>query len=166
MNFISDLAGFLKTRKKFWLLPLIIVLVLLCALIFFAGGSARRAVHLYHFLIAPCPTHSISSAFPPITTTAPQPCSRTARSWPAAHEERFTRKKHDPDFPTQAVRYVLEEGAVSLDQVAAVVFYDKPFLKFERLLETYHAFRAARPEKLSDLHAGLDQGKGFHALHA
>lgn len=84
----------------------------------------------------------------------------------AAHEERFTRKKHDPDFPTQAVRYVLEEGAVSLDQVAAVVFYDKPFLKFERLLETYHAFRAARPEKLSDLHAGLDQGKGFHALHA
>lgn len=40
MNFISDLAGFLKTRKKFWLLPLIIVLVLLCALIFFAGGSA------------------------------------------------------------------------------------------------------------------------------
>lgn len=44
------------------------------------------------------------------------------------------------DFPTQAVRYVLEEGAVSLDQVAAVVFYDKPFLKFERLLETYHAF--------------------------
>lgn len=58
----------------------------------------------------------------------------------AAHEERFTRKKHDPDFPARAVRYVLEEGAVSLDRVAAVVFYDKPFLKFERLLETYHAF--------------------------
>ncbi|MDR2055823.1 MAG: carbamoyltransferase [Desulfovibrio sp.] len=58
----------------------------------------------------------------------------------AAQEERFTRKKHDPDFPAQAARYVLEEAAIGLDRVAGVVFYDKPFLKFERLLETYHAF--------------------------
>ncbi len=58
----------------------------------------------------------------------------------AAQEERFSRKKHDASFPSGAVRYVLEEGAVGLDQVEAVVFYDKPFLKFERLLETYHAF--------------------------
>lgn len=58
----------------------------------------------------------------------------------AAQEERFSRKKHDASFPAGAVRYVLEEGAVSLDRVEAVVFYDKPFLKFERLLETYHAF--------------------------
>ncbi len=58
----------------------------------------------------------------------------------AAHEERFTRKKHDADFPTKAIRYVLEEAGISLEQVEAIAFYDKPFLKFERLLETYHAF--------------------------
>jgi carbamoyltransferase len=57
----------------------------------------------------------------------------------AAQEERFTRKKHDPDFPHYAVQYVLKEGGIPLDELSAVVFYDKPFLKFERLLETYHA---------------------------
>ena len=58
----------------------------------------------------------------------------------AAHEERFTRKKHDAGFPTHAVSYVLEEAGISLANVESVVFYDKPLLKFERLLETYHAF--------------------------
>lgn len=57
----------------------------------------------------------------------------------AAHEERFTRKKHDSSFPANAVRFVLDAGGLELGEVAAVVFYDKPFLKFERLLETYHA---------------------------
>jgi len=58
----------------------------------------------------------------------------------AAQEERFTRKKHDSGFPEHAVRYCLEEAAIGLGKVDAVVFYDKPFLKFERLLETYLAF--------------------------
>jgi len=58
----------------------------------------------------------------------------------AAHEERFTRKKHDSSFPINAARYVLEEGGFSLRELAAVAFYDKPYLKFERLLETYHGF--------------------------
>ncbi len=58
----------------------------------------------------------------------------------AAQEERFTRKKHDPGFPTQAIKYCLDEEGLSLDGLDAVVFYDKPFLKFERLLETYYAF--------------------------
>lgn len=58
----------------------------------------------------------------------------------AAHEERFSRKKHDAGFPTHAVRYVLEEAGIGLDEVRGIAFYDKPFLKFERLLETYHAF--------------------------
>lgn len=57
----------------------------------------------------------------------------------AAHEERFTRKKHDPSFPAEAIKFTLDAGAVELGDVSAVVFYDKPFLKFERLLETYHA---------------------------
>ncbi|MCY7349753.1 MAG: carbamoyltransferase [Cytophagaceae bacterium] len=58
----------------------------------------------------------------------------------AAQEERFTRKKHDPGFPTHAVRYCLEFAGLRLDQLDAIVFYDKPLLKFERLLETYYAF--------------------------
>jgi len=58
----------------------------------------------------------------------------------AAQEERFTRKKHDAGFPRHAIRYCLQERGVELDRVDHVVFYDKPFLKFERLLETYLAF--------------------------
>jgi len=58
----------------------------------------------------------------------------------AAQEERFTRKKHDARFPAQAIAYCLAEARVPLGQVDYVVFYEKPFLKFERLLETYLAF--------------------------
>jgi carbamoyltransferase len=57
----------------------------------------------------------------------------------AAQEERFTRKKHDPSFPHNAIAYCIEEGKVKLEQLDHVVFYDKPFLKFERLMETYIA---------------------------
>lgn len=58
----------------------------------------------------------------------------------AAQEERFTRKKHDPGFPASAVRYCLAEAGISSGELEHVVFYEKPFLKFERLLETYLAF--------------------------
>jgi carbamoyltransferase len=58
----------------------------------------------------------------------------------AAQEERFTRKKGDAGFPEHAIAYCLEEGRIGLDDVDHVVFYEKPFLKFERLLETYVAF--------------------------
>jgi carbamoyltransferase len=58
----------------------------------------------------------------------------------AAQEERFTRKKHDAAFPTHAIGYCLAEGGGSLGDVDRVVFYDKPFLKFERLIETYLSF--------------------------
>ena len=54
----------------------------------------------------------------------------------AASEERFTRMKHTADFPTEAVKFCLEESGFSIDELDAVVFYDKPMLKFERLLET------------------------------
>jgi carbamoyltransferase len=71
----------------------------------------------------------------------------------AAQEERFTRKKHDPSFPKNAIAYCLEEAGAELDELDHAVFYDKPFLKFERLLETYLAlaprgfpsFRMAMP---------------------
>ncbi|HRI36928.1 MAG TPA: carbamoyltransferase [Nitrospira sp.] len=58
----------------------------------------------------------------------------------AAQEERFTRKKHDPSFPSHAVAYCLKEGGITLADVRYIVFYDKPLVKFERLLETYLAF--------------------------
>ena len=58
----------------------------------------------------------------------------------AAQEERFTRKKHDPAFPTNAVNFCLEYAGLELKDLDAIVFYDKPLLKFERLLETYYAF--------------------------
>ena len=58
----------------------------------------------------------------------------------AAQEERFTRIKHDSAFPTNAIKYCLKEAKISPHQIENIVFYEKPFLKFERLLETYLAF--------------------------
>jgi len=98
----------------------------------------------------------------------------------AAQEERFTRKKHDAGFPHHAIAYCLKEAGLSLADVGQIVFYDKPLIKFERLLETYlsyapHGFRsflAAMPiwlkeklflkstlkQELADL-GGLDEGE-------
>ena len=61
----------------------------------------------------------------------------------AAQEERFSRKKHDSKFPTNAIKYVLAEAKLELHQVDKIVFFEKPFLKFERLIETYVAFAPA-----------------------
>ncbi len=58
----------------------------------------------------------------------------------AAQEERFTRKKHDSSFPVHAIEYVLEASGTSFNNLEAIAFYDKPFIKFERLIETYHSF--------------------------
>ena len=58
----------------------------------------------------------------------------------AAQEERFTREKHTSDFPKKAIEFCLEESGLTINELDAVVFYDKPLLKFERLLETYYSF--------------------------
>jgi carbamoyltransferase len=58
----------------------------------------------------------------------------------AAQEERFTRKKHDSGFPSNSIKFVLNFSKIRLSEVEHIVFYEKPFLKFERLLETYVAF--------------------------
>ena len=58
----------------------------------------------------------------------------------AAQEERFTRKKHDPNYPHNAIEFVLKYADLKLSEVDQIVFFEKPFLKFERLLETYVAF--------------------------
>ena len=58
----------------------------------------------------------------------------------AAQEERFTRKKHDASFPHNAIKYCIKESGIALNEIKNVVFYEKPFVKFERLIETYLAF--------------------------
>ena len=58
----------------------------------------------------------------------------------AAQEERFTRKKHDSSYPHNAINFVLKFGNLKLSDIDYIVFFEKPFLKFERLLETYVAF--------------------------
>jgi len=60
----------------------------------------------------------------------------------AAQEERFTRKKHDAGFPQHAIDYCLREGRITPEQLDYVVFYDKPFRKFDRLFETYLGYAA------------------------
>ncbi len=71
----------------------------------------------------------------------------------AAQEERFTRKKHDSGFPEQAIAFCLDQAGVDLGAVDYAAFYDKPFLKFERLLETYLSFapRGFRSNQISAL---------------
>ena len=58
----------------------------------------------------------------------------------AAQEERFTRKKHDPGFPARAITYCLQEAELDVSRLDYVAFYEKPFTKFDRLLETYLAY--------------------------
>jgi carbamoyltransferase len=57
----------------------------------------------------------------------------------AAQEERFTRIKQDSSFPVNSIKFVLNEAGIQYNDLSAISFYDKPFIKFERLLETYHA---------------------------
>ena len=58
----------------------------------------------------------------------------------AVHEERFTRKKHDPSFPCKSIEHIFSYTGINIEDITSVVFYEKPYLKFERLLETYHEF--------------------------
>ena len=58
----------------------------------------------------------------------------------ASQEERFTRKKHDQNLPSNAIKYCLKEAGINANDLQIIAFYDKPFLKFERILETYLSF--------------------------
>ena len=92
----------------------------------------------------------------------------------AAQEERFTRKKHDHEFPNHAIDYCLEEAGIKPEDIDYVGFYDKPFLKFERLLETYlayapvgfHSFLKAMPLWLKQkLHLPREMRKGLQGAY-
>ena len=121
------MVAFLKELwKKFWLLPILLVLALFGGLIILTQGSA---VAPFIFLGISAFYHDSAAAL-----------VEDGRIVAAAQEERFSRKKHDARFPRAAIAACLAEGGVRLEQVDHVAFYDKPFLKFERLLETYLTF--------------------------
>ncbi len=77
----------------------------------------------------------------------------------AAQEERFTRKKHDPSFPSNALKYCIREAGIEPEEVSAIMFYEKPYIKFERLLETYHAFAPKGLISFFVGHSCMGQGK-------
>src|SRR5215471_6287437 len=102
------------------------------------AGLGGSSVCLYVVLIAPVSMLILGiSAFYHDSAAA---LVRDGDIIAAAQEERFTRKKHDADFPANAIRWCLADAGITGEQVDRVAFYDKPFLKFERLLETYLAF--------------------------
>ena len=79
----------------------------------------------------------------------------------AAQEERFTRKKHDFSFPAHAIAYCLAQEKIRAEDLAYVAFYDKPLLKFERILETYIAYAPAGDQVVSDGDPALAEGEAL-----
>ena len=102
MSFIAEVWDYLKARRKFWLLPILIVMVMLGGADRAGAGLGGRAVHLHAVLRQR--RSCASSASPRSTTTAPRRCVRDGEIVAAAQEERFTRKKHDARFPRHAAR--------------------------------------------------------------
>ena len=100
------------------------------------SGYRAGAIHLFHFL-TPVKTILGISAFYHDSAAALLVDGQIVA---AAQEERFTRIKHDASYPANAIGYVLQEAGLQGKDIHHVVFYEKPFIKFERLLETYHAF--------------------------
>ena len=125
---------FLKVRKKFWLIPIILILVLFGGLIILSQGSA---VAPFIYTIFKVSKILGISAFYHDSAAA---LLVNGKIFAAAQEERFTRIKHDSNYPFNAVNFVLEKANIKLSDVDKIVFFEKPFLKFERLLETYVAF--------------------------
>ena len=137
MSILAELWAFLRVRKKYWLAPIVLMLLVFGGLIILAQGFGGRAIHLHAVLAGAACAFSGISAFYHDSAAALLVDGRIVA---AAQEERFTRKKQDARFPRNAIAYCLAKPACTLDDVDHVVFYEKPFLKFERLLETYVAF--------------------------
>jgi carbamoyltransferase len=110
-------------------------------------GFSNRAVHLHAVLDDAMRILGISAFYHDSAAAFVE----DGRIVAAAQEERFTRRKHDSAFPRLAIAYCLDEAGIAADKLDHVVFYDKPFLKFERLLETYIAMapRGFRSFKMS-----------------
>ena len=134
MSFIKEFWEFLKIRKKYWLLPIIIVLMIFGGLIVLSQGSAVAPLFIQYFRVTSI--LGISAFYHDSAACI----LKDGEILAAAQEERFTRKKHDSSYPFNAIEFVLKFANLKLSEVDQVVFFEKPFLKFERLLETYVAF--------------------------
>ena len=134
MDFIKEFWEFLKIRKKYWLLPIIIILALFGGLIVLSQGSAVAPFIYTIFLVRKI--LGISAFYHDSAATI----LIEGKIIAAAQEERFTRVKHDKNYPYNAIEFVLKYANLKFSDLDAIVFFEKPFLKFERLLETYVAF--------------------------
>ena len=137
MSILYELWMFIRVRKKYWLIPILLVLLLFGGLIMLDTGLSNSSIYLHFVLTA---TVCASSGYPRSTTTAQPPLSSTAALLQQHRKNASLRKKQDARFPAHAIVYCLGEGGITLRDVDYVVFYEKPFIKFERLLETYLAF--------------------------
>ena len=128
MNFLKELLTFLKIRKKLWLAPVITIMVILGGFLILAEGSILAPFIYTLFQESIIYILGLSAYYHDSAACL----LKDSKIIAAAQEERFTRKKHDPEFPARAIKYCLEEANIKPDQLKFIVFYDKPFLKFER----------------------------------
>ena len=156
MSFVAELWEFLRSRKKFWLMPIVIMMLIFGGLVISPRArpslrsSTRCSEHRSRMIVLGISAYYHDSAAAIV---------RDGVVVNAAQEERFTRKKHDPSFPVNAIHWCLADAGVTASQVDRVAFYDKPFLKFERLLETYLAFAPRGFQIVPHRHAGLAERK-------
>ena len=139
MTILIELWRFLKVRKKLWLAPFVAVLLIFGGLLILA--QAPSWLLLYTHFSSTFLEHSMHiigiSAFYHDSAAC---LLSSGTIVGAAQEERFTRIKHDASFPINAIKFCLNYAGLQPDEIDFVVFYEKPFLKFERLLETYLEF--------------------------
>ena len=133
-EFIKEFWEFIKVRKKYWLIPIFLVLGFFWNFNNLDRGNCSCAFYLYNFLMIKI--LGISAFFHDSAASL----IINGKLVAAAQEERFTRIKHDKNFPKNAIEYVLKEKNIELNNIFYFVFFEKPFLKFERLLETYLAY--------------------------
>ena len=133
MNFIKEFLRFIFVRKKYWLIPILLILLIFGGLIVLTQGSAL-APFIYTILVTSI--LGISAFYHDSAASL----IIDGKIIAAAQEERFTRIKHDKSFPKNSINFVLNFAKINLSEVDYIVFYEKPFLKFERLLETYVGF--------------------------
>src|SRR5260370_352710 len=135
ISFLREFAAFLLERKKYWLLPVFIVMAIFGGLIVLTKGTAD-APFIYTLFLRAMRVPGVSAFYHHSAAAL----IADGRIPAAAQGGRFTPKKFDADHPRYAIDYCLNAGGVTLADVDYVAFYDKPFLKFERLLETYLTF--------------------------
>ena len=135
MSFLKEFIRFMLIRKKYWLFPIMFILFIFGLLIILSHGTAV-APFIYTIFNLVKYILGISAFYHDSSATL----IKNGEIISAVQEERFTRIKHDSVFPKQSIKYILKSNSLELNQIDKIIFYEKPFLKFERLIETYLAF--------------------------